>query len=321
MDKNNNVIEARGLQKSYGSHEVLKGIDLNVKRGTMLALLGPNGAGKTTTVRILSTLLSFEGGTVTVEGHSVTDEPDQVRSVIGLTGQSAAVDELLTGRENLIMMGRLYRLTKESAKARASELLQEFSLEEAADRPVKTYSGGMRRRLDLAVSLIATPPIIFLDEPTTGLDPRSRNAMWEIIKKLMDGGTTILLTTQYLEEADQLADNIIVIDGGKVIAEGSAKELKAKVGNDRLELSFTDDTTLQAATKALGKAVIDSNLKNLVATVIIKDTNADVKKTLDTLAAQNIAIASMAIHKPTLDDVFLSLTGKLKQDEPKEEKK
>jgi len=321
MDKPQYVIEATGLQKSYGSHKVLKGIDLKVKRGSMLALLGPNGAGKTTTVRILSTLLTFEGGTVTIEGHSVTDEPDQVRSVIGLTGQSAAVDELLTGRENLIMMGRLYRLTKESAKARASELLQEFSLEEAADRPVKTYSGGMRRRLDLAVSLIATPPIIFLDEPTTGLDPRSRIAMWEIIKKLMDGGTTILLTTQYLEEADQLADNIVVIDGGKVIAEGSAKELKAKVGNDRLELTFTDAATLQAATKALGKDVIDSNLKNLVATVIIKDTNADVKKTLDTLAAKNIVIASMAIHKPTLDDVFLSLTGKQKQDDSKEEKK
>lgn len=321
MDKNDYVIVARGLRKSYGTHEVLKGIDLKVKRGTMLALLGPNGAGKTTTVRILSTLLSFEGGTVTIEGHDVVEEPDEVRSVIGLTGQSAAVDELLTGRENLIMMGRLYRLTKDSAKARAYELLQEFRLEEAADRPVKTYSGGMRRRLDLAVSLIATPPIIFLDEPTTGLDPRSRLAMWDIIKKLMDGGTTILLTTQYLEEADQLADNIVVIDGGKVIAEGSAKELKAKVGNDRLELTFANDTTLQAATQALGKTVIESRQKDLVAIVVIKDTNADVKKALDSLAGQNISIVSMAIHKPTLDDVFLSLTGKQKKSEEKEVKK
>ena len=182
-----------------------------MKRGTMLALLGPNGAGKTTTVRILSTLLSFDGGKVTVEGFDVKTEPDKVRSVIGLTGQSAAVDELLTGRENLEMMGRLYRLTAASSKARAQELLEEFDLLDAADRPSKTYSGGMRRRLDLAVSLISTPPIIFLDEPTTGLDPRSRLAMWSIIKNLMASGTTILLTTQYLEEADQLADRIIVI--------------------------------------------------------------------------------------------------------------
>ena len=229
--KNDIVIEARGLAKSYGKNHVLKGIDLQVRRGTMLALLGPNGAGKTTTVRILSTLLSYDEGTVTVEGHDVRRDADQVRSVIGLTGQSAAVDELLTGRENLVLMGQLYRLTKASAKARAQELLEEFGLVDAAERPAKTYSGGMRRRLDLAVSLIAAPPIIFLDEPTTGLDPRSRIAMWDIIKKLMAGGTTILLTTQYLEEADQLADRIVVIDGGKVIAEGTAAELKAKVGN------------------------------------------------------------------------------------------
>lgn len=321
MNKNDYAIVARGLKKSYGTHEVLKGIDLKVKRGSMLALLGPNGAGKTTTVRILSTLLSFNGGTVTIEGYDVVEEPDNVRSVIGLTGQSAAVDELLTGRENLVMMGRLYRLTKTSAQARAEELLEEFSLEEAANRPVKTYSGGMRRRLDLAVSLIATPPIIFLDEPTTGLDPRSRLAMWDIIKKLMDGGTTILLTTQYLEEADQLADNIVVIDNGLVIAEGSAKELKSKVGNDRLELTFADAKTLAAAVAALGGDVIDSNQKNLVATVVIKDTNQDVKKTLEILTAQNIAIASMAIHKPTLDDVFLSLTGQQKQTEEKQPRK
>ena len=202
------VIDARNLTKSYGKTQVLKGIDLQVERGTMVALLGPNGAGKTTTVRILSTLLGFDSGTALVDGHNVTTEPDKVRAVIGLTGQATAVDELLTGRENLVMMGQLYRLTASSARQRANELLQEFDLAEAADRPAKTYSGGMRRRLDLAVSLIATPPVLFLDEPTTGLDPRSRLAMWDIIKNLLAAGTTILLTTQYLEEADQLADRI-----------------------------------------------------------------------------------------------------------------
>src|ERR1700694_3434943 len=239
------VIEVKNLTKSYGKNEVLKGIDLQVERGTMLALLGPNGAGKTTTVRILSTLLNFDGGTVLVEGHDVRAEADQVRRVIGLTGQSAAVDELLTGRENLVMMGQLYRLTAASARARAEELLEEFDLVEAADRTAKTYSGGMRRRLDLAVSLIATPPVIFLDEPTTGLDPRSRLAMWDIIKNLLAGGTTILLTTQYLDEADQLADRIVVIDGGRVIAEGTPSALKSKVGNDRLRLHSTGAARLQ----------------------------------------------------------------------------
>lgn len=310
MAKNDYVIVAKGLKKSYGSNNVLKGIDLKVERGTMLALLGPNGAGKTTTVRILSTLLKYDAGSVKVEGYDVHDEADQVRSVIGLTGQSAAIDELLTGRENLVMMGKLYRLTKESAKARADELLKEFDLVKAADRPAKTYSGGMRRRLDLAVSLIATPPVIFLDEPTTGLDPRSRLAMWGIIKKLMANGTTILLTTQYLEEADQLADNIVVIDGGKVIAEGTAAQLKSKVGQDRLELTFKDTKTMQAASSALGKAVADTNDKDYSVTTVIKDTNADVRKTLDILASKKVKLESMAVHKPTLDDVFLSLTGK-----------
>lgn len=304
------VIEAKNLQKAYGSNVVLKGIDLSVERGTMLALLGPNGAGKTTTVRILSTLLNFDGGSVRIEGHDVAADPDAVRRVIGLTGQSAAVDELLTGRENLVMMGRLYRLTKESAKARAEELLEEFDLVKAADRPLKTYSGGMRRRLDLAVSLIATPPIIFLDEPTTGLDPRSRIAMWEIINNLKKNGATILLTTQYLEEADQLADRIIVIDGGKVIAEGTAKELKSKVGNDRLELTFRDQPTLQKAKEALGSVVADTNDSDLTLSTIIQNTNTDVRDALDTLAAAKVDVQSMAVHKPTLDDVFLSLTGK-----------
>lgn len=309
MAQSTYVIEAKNLQKSYGTNNVLKGIDLKVERGTMLALLGPNGAGKTTTVRILSTLLGFDGGSVTVEGYDVIKQADKVRGVIGLTGQSAAVDELLTGRENLIMMGRLYRLTTESAKTRAQELLEEFDLVKAADRPAKTYSGGMRRRLDLAVSLIATPPVIFLDEPTTGLDPRSRLAMWDIINRLKEQGTTILLTTQYLEEADQLADKIVVIDGGRVIANGTANELKSKIGNDRLELTFADQETFKKALQTLGKAVIDTNDKEHTVTVVIKDTNADVKAVLEKLSQANIVITSMDIHKPTLDDVFLSLTG------------
>lgn len=208
------------------------------------------------------------------------------------------------------MMGRLYHLTKKSAKTRAEELLQEFDLVEAANRPLKTYSGGMRRRLDLAVSLIATPPIIFLDEPTTGLDPRSRLAMWDIINRLKANGATILLTTQYLEEADQLADSIVVIDGGKVIAEGTATSLKAKVGNDLLVLTLENKTAYQAAKKLLKKDVIESHDEELTVTVMIRDTNVDVRRTLDTLAKENVKLASMAVHKPTLDDVFMSLTGK-----------
>lgn len=314
------MIETKGLKKSYGTNQVLKGINLKVERGTMLALLGPNGAGKTTTVRILSTLLHYDAGTVMVEGYNVHTQADKVRSVIGLTGQSAAVDELLTGRENLVMMGRLYRLTAASAKARAQELLEEFDLLKAADRPAKTYSGGMRRRLDLAVSLIATPPVIFLDEPTTGLDPRSRLVMWDIIKNLMARGTTILLTTQYLEEADQLADKIVVIDGGKVIAEGTAKELKAKVGKDRLELAFQDAAAYDQALATLEKRIVDSNDQEHSVTVLIKDTNVDVRETLEVLAKAHVTIAAMAIHKPTLDDVFLTLTGTQRKSQKKEGK-
>ncbi len=312
------AIQVRGLKKSYGTNEVLRGINLNVGKGTMLALLGPNGAGKTTTVRILSTLLNYDAGKVKVAGFDVAEHADKVRSVIGLTGQSAAVDELLTGRENLVMMGRLYRLTKASAKARALELLAEFDLLDAADRPTKTYSGGMRRRLDLAVSLIATPPIIFLDEPTTGLDPRSRLAMWDIIKKLMATGTTILLTTQYLEEADQLANQIVVIDGGKVIAEGTASQLKRKVGKDRLELTFANTDTLEKAQKLLGKEVIVSEDKEFTVSLTIDDVNKDVKNVLDKLAKAKISIDLLEVHKPTLDDVFLSLTGKIKTKTKKE---
>ncbi len=314
-----NAISVKNLHKSYKKLKVLEGISFNVKRGSVLALLGPNGAGKTTAVRIMSTLLSFDSGTVKVHGYDVDNEADKVREVIGLTGQSAAVDELLTGRENLVMVGQLYRLTKASAKARADELLEEFDLVDAANRTAKTYSGGMRRRLDLAVSLIATPPIIFLDEPTTGLDPRSRIAMWNIIRTLVAGGTTILLTTQYLEEADQLADHIVVIDDGKVIAEGTPLELKSRVGKDRLELLFATINNYNQAAELLGDAVVDRNQKEKSLSLVITDTSSDVREVLEKLAARKIPLETLAVHKPTLDDVFLSLTGKKKKLEEEEE--
>jgi len=314
------VIEIKDLHKSYGKNQVLKGVDFSVKRGTMVALLGPNGAGKTTIVRILSTLLHPDSGDVKIEGHDVLTEADKVRKVIGLTGQSAAVDELLTGRENLEMMGRLYRLTKRSSKERAQELLEQFDLVKAAERPAKTYSGGMRRRLDLAVSLIATPPVIYLDEPTTGLDPRSRLAMWSIIRKLVGEGTTILLTTQYLEEADQLADRIVVIDGGKVIAEGTAEQLKARVGKDRLEFIFASEIELKKAQKSLGKKVVDINPNEFSLTIMVNNPNVDIREALDNLAASKISMETMTVHRPTLDDVFLSLTGKQKQTDGGEKK-
>lgn len=304
------AILAKDLRKSFGKTEVLKGVSLSVERGTMLALLGPNGAGKTTTVRILSTLLNGDGGSVTINGLDVARQADEVRGVIGLTGQYAAVDEYLTGRENLLMMGRLYRLSKADTKRRAEELLEQFDLVEAANRVVKTYSGGMRRRLDLAISLIATPPIIFLDEPTTGLDPRSRLAMWEVIRGLMKSGATILLTTQYLEEADQLADRIAVIDHGTVIAEGTADELKAKVGKERLEFMISEKSDFakaQAAVKGEAKKVDEERRTISVSSDggvgILKDALASLEKA-------DVIIESLSLHKPTLDDVFLELTGK-----------
>lgn len=309
MSLKNNAITVRNLYKSYGKNSVLNGINFDVKRGTMLALLGPNGAGKTTTVRILSTLLKADSGTVTIEGFDSNKKAEEVRSLIGLTGQSASIDELLTGRENLIMMGRLYRLTKASAVARSKELLEEFDLVEAADRPAKTYSGGMRRRLDLAVSLIASPPIIFLDEPTTGLDPRSRLVMWDIIRRLMEQGTTILLTTQYLEEADKLADNIIVIDGGKVIAEGTAKQLKQKIGKDRLLINVKNKDDLKKAERLFDSKKLLISVEELQLSFPIEGTGKDVKDILQNLSDKNITITAMDIHKPTLDDVFLSVTN------------
>ncbi|MET9264199.1 ATP-binding cassette domain-containing protein [Amycolatopsis sp. NPDC004079] len=297
------AIEARGLRKSYGDVDVLESVDLSVERGTMFALLGPNGAGKTTTVRILSTLLEADGGTVTVNGHDVAKRTRKVREQIGLTGQNTAVDELLTGRENLEMMGRLFRLPIARAKERATELLAQFDLEEAAGRPVKTYSGGMRRRLDLAISLITSPPVLFLDEPTTGLDPRSRSAMWDAIRKLLDGGTTVLLTTQYLDEADQLADRIAVIDKGRVVAEGTATELKRRVGTERLKLTFASVAEAGRAQQVTGGVLLDETVSVPI------DHPGQVRATLNRVADAGLEPAGIELSEPTLDDVFHTLTS------------
>lgn len=313
---NEYAIEIRGLEKSYKDLKVLKGIDLTVVKGTVLGLLGPNGAGKTTTVRILSTLLKPDAGVVKVNGRDVTTEADAVRASIGLTGQYAAVDEYLTARENLVMMGRLYHLSSENARLRAQQLLEEFDLVEAADRAAKTFSGGMKRRLDLALSLVATPPIIFLDEPTTGLDPRSRLAVWDIVAKLKQQGTTILLTTQYLEEADKLADRIAVIDHGVVIAEGTANELKSKVGSERLELVFADGTNYDKAVRSIQAEGVQTNTEAKTVSLATGGTVAEVKRVLDQLEQAGAEIDSLSLHKPTLDDVFLNLTGKNTEDTP-----
>lgn len=304
------AITVKGLTKSFKKLSVLKGVDLSIEQGKIFALLGPNGAGKTTIVRILSTLLKPDGGEVKVNGFDVVHQSDQVRSTIGLTGQYAAVDEILNGRENLEMMGRLYHLTKEESKKRAQELLQDFDLVEAAERGVKTYSGGMRRRLDLAASLVATPPIIFLDEPTTGLDPRSRQAMWSIIEGLAKKGATILLTTQYLEEADKLADKIAVIDHGKIIAEGTADELKAKVGNERLEMVIAPENDFQKAVQVIGGRHVQTNPEERSVSIATDGSVREVKRVLDLLEKEGIDIDTMSLHKPTLDDVFLNLTGR-----------
>ncbi len=304
-----NIISIKNLTKSFKSVDVLKGINLEVEEGTMLALLGPNGAGKTTTIRILSTLLSPDSGEVTINGFDVVKDTNAIRSSIGLTGQYAAVDELLTGRENLVMMGRLYHLSKKDAHIRAEQLLAEFDLVDASERIAKTYSGGMRRRLDLALSLIATPPILFLDEPTTGLDPRSRITIWEIIKKLMSQGTTILLTTQYLDEADKLADKIAVLDHGKIIAEGTADELKAMVGKERLEITIEKNSDFAKAVSVVtgeNKEVDEDERRIGVAT---DGTVSDLKRVLDAMETNGIEVETFSLHKPTLDDVFLKLTG------------
>jgi ABC-2 type transport system ATP-binding protein len=294
------TIEAQGLTKAFGATRVLEGLDLQIASGEVFALLGPNGAGKTTTVRILSTLLAPDHGTATVAGHDVVTERTAVRRAISLTAQEAAVDGVLTGAENLRMMARLRRVP--DAKRQTTELLERFDLAEAADRRVATYSGGMRRRLDLAMSLIAKPEVIFLDEPTTGLDPRSRLAVWEAVQALATDGATVLLTTQYLEEADRLADRIAVIGGGRIAALGTANELKAKVGEETLELHFADAPTLAAARAALDAPGTHGELS-----LRVPATGADdVRRALDALSG--IPIARLELHKPTLDDVFLALT-------------
>ena len=315
MDKlqTKNAIEARGLVKRYGSVTALGGVDLTVPTGTVLGLLGSNGAGKTTCVRVLTTLLRPDEGEATVAGIDVMRDPKGVRRLIGLSGQYAAVDEYLTGFENLDMIGRLYHLGRKPSRERARELLAQFDLEDAADRPSKTYSGGMRRRLDLAGALVADPAVLFLDEPTAGLDPRSRTDMWEVIARLVAGGTSLLLTTQYLEEADRLCDTIVVIDHGKVIAQGTANELKGQVGGERLEVTVSDPGRLADARDLLeplgsSPATLDEQVRRLV--VPVTGGAAALTDGLRLLDSAAIAIDDVGLRRPTLDDVFLSLTGR-----------
>jgi ABC-2 type transport system ATP-binding protein len=306
------AIKASGLAKAYGDVIALNGIDIEVEQGTVLGLLGPNGSGKTTTVRILATLLQADSGTASVGGFDVATQPDEVRSVIGLTGQYAAVDEYLTGRENLELFGRLFHLSKFDAAKRAAELLDRFDLSDAADRGIKGYSGGMRRRLDLAASLIGRPNVLFLDEPTTGLDPRSRQGMWSVIEDLIAEGTTVLLTTQYLEEADQLANRIVVLDQGNVIAKGTSNELKSQVGGDRIEIvveSAQDVSKAAIAIAEFGSApAITEDLTKTILLPVAGGSTAIVN-IVRKLDENNISIADIALRRPTLDDVFLSLTG------------
>jgi ABC-2 type transport system ATP-binding protein len=323
MPRGGPAILAEGLKKSYGKTRALAGLNLAVEEGTVLGLLGPNGAGKTTAVRILTTLLMPDAGRAEVAGLDVVRQAGELRSRIGLTGQYAAVDEYLTGRENLEMVGRLYHLPGKTARRRAGELLERFDLTEAASRLVKTYSGGMRRRLDLAASLVFEPPVLFLDEPTTGLDPRSRLAMWEIIGELVSGGTTLLLTTQYLDEADRLADRIAVVDRGTVIAEGTADELKKLVGGERLEFTVTEHDDLDAAARVLepyarGEAGVRVDPDRRHAGAAVEGGAKLLAAVIRDLDAAGVQLDDLGLHRPTLDDVFLSLTGRAAEttDEP-----
>ena len=308
-----NVIEATGLVKRYGEVTALDGFDLGVPEGTVQGVLGPNGAGKTTAVRILTTLLRPDEGSATVSGIDVLAQPTKVKERIGLSGQSAAVDEYLTGFENLEMVGELYGMPRKQARVRADELLEQFSLSDAGGRMIKTYSGGMRRRLDLACSLVARPPVLFLDEPTTGLDPRSRIELWDVIRELVADGATLLLTTQYLEEADQLADDIIVMDRGRAIAQGNADELKAQVGGERLEVTVADPVDLErvrgfVAAVAVGEVVVGPQGRQVTGQVT--GGVPELQRVLGEIEAAGIQIFDAGLRRPTLDDVFLTLTGR-----------
>lgn len=306
-----NVVEARGIVKSFGAHRALDGVDLTIPAGTVLGLLGPNGAGKTTMVRVLTTLLTPDAGTARVAGYDVVGQADEVRGAIGLSGQYAAVDDMLTGYENLYLVGRLYGLGRAASAARARELLARFRLEQAADRLSRTYSGGMRRRLDLAGALVARPAVVVLDEPTTGLDPRSRMDTWDMVRELVADGTSVLLTTQYLEEADQLADSIVVIDRGRVVEEGTAADLKARAGAERLELAVEDADDLPALRRALeevgaAEPVVDERLRR--AHVLVNMGAKSLVEVLKRLDGEGVRVADVSLHRPTLDDVFLTLT-------------
>ena len=301
------AIRATGLRKSYGDQVVLDGIDLDIPEGTVFALLGPNGAGKTTTVHILSTLIRADGGEVQVAGHDVANEPDAVRAVIGLTGQVSAVDRLFTGEENLRLMADLRHLGKTDGRRRVAELLEQFDLLDAATKPVGVYSGGMKRRLDLAMTLVGDPKIIFLDEPTAGLDPRSRRVMWDIIHELVGKGVTIFLTTQYLEEADRLAHRIAVLDRGKLVAQGTPNELKRLVPGSHIQLSFGDATELARAARIFADGSADEEALTL--NIPSDGGTGSLRELLDRLDAGSIDVGGLLVQTPDLDDVFLSLTG------------
>ena len=301
------AIRATGLRKSYGDTVVLDGIDLDVPSGTTFSLLGPNGAGKTTTVNILSTLISADAGTVSVAGHDLATDPDGIRAAIGLTGQFSAVDNLLTGEENLFLMADLHHLPRREGRRRAARLLEQFDLVDAAKKTPTTYSGGMRRKLDLAMTLVGDPQVIFLDEPTTGLDPRSRHIMWDIIRGLVADGVTIFLTTQYLDEADELADRIAVLDGGHIVDQGTPDELKRRVPGGHLRLGFADPDALRRANLALPESTSDDEA--LALTVPTDGTVPALRAVLARLDLEAVEVESLTVHTPDLDDVFLSLTG------------